>query len=70
MAKKENESIAQSLGKLEKIIEWFDDQSEVDVEEGLKQVREGAVLVKDLRARLKEVENEFVEVKKSLESEE
>lgn len=70
MAKKENESIAQSLGKLEKIIAWFDDQSEVDVEEGLKQVREGAVLVKDLRARLKEVENEFVEVKKALESEE
>lgn len=69
MVKKEQETIAQSLGKLEKIIEWFDEQSDVEVEEGLKRVREGAVLVKDLRARLKEVENEFVELKKSLDEE-
>ena len=63
----EKETIAQSLGKLEKIIEWFDEQSEVQVEEGLKRVREGAVLIKNLRGRLKEVENEFQELKKDLE---
>lgn len=68
MKKDEKETISQSLGKLEKIIEWFDEQSEVQVEEGLKKVREGAVLIKDLRGRLKEVENDFQELKKDLDS--
>ena len=70
MKKDDKETIAQSLGKLEKIIEWFDEQSEVQVEEGLKRVREGAVLIKDLRGRLKEVENQFQELKKDLDSDE
>ena len=58
--------ISQSLEKLEAIVRWLDEQDQVDVQEGLKRVREGAVLVKDLRARLKEVENEFEEVKRDL----
>ena len=70
MKKDDKETIAQSLGKLEKIIEWFDEQSEVQVEEGLKRVREGAVLIKDLRGRLKEVENQFQELKKDLDGDE
>lgn len=70
MKKEEKETISRSLGKLEKIIEWFDEQSEVQVEEGLKKVREGAVLIKDLRGRLKEVENEFQELKKDLNDDE
>lgn len=65
--KKENkEPINASLDKLEKIIQWFDEQEQVDVQEGLTRVREGAVLVKELRARLKSVENEFQELKKDL----
>ncbi len=70
MKKDDKETISQSLGKLEKIIEWFDEQSEVQVEEGLKRVREGAVLIKNLRGRLKEVENEFEELKKDLDGDE
>lgn len=66
---KNKESVAQSLTKLDRIVSWFDEQENVDVEEGLKKVAEGAVLVKELRTRLKEVENEFQEVKRSLESE-
>ncbi len=66
----EKDSISQSLSHLEKIIEWFDKQSEVQVEEGLKKVKEGAVVIKDLRGRLKEVENEFIELKKELASDE
>lgn len=61
------EGITESIAKLEKIVAWLDEQDQVDVEEGLKRVREGAVLVKQLRARLKEVENEFREVKEELE---
>lgn len=62
------EKISHSLEQLEKIVRWFDEQDQVDVEEGLLRVRQGAVLVKELRARLKEVENEFEEVKKDLAS--
>ena len=70
MPKKESkENVAASLTKLESIVRWFDDQDQVDVEEGLKKVREGAALVKALRTRLKEVENEFQEVKRELDGE-
>lgn len=66
--KKNEQSISHSLSRLESIVEWFDEQEQVDVEEGLKRVREGAVLIKDLKARLKDVENEFKEVKEELET--
>lgn len=63
------ESIGQSLKKLEDVLAWFDGQTEVDVEEGLKRVRQGAQLVAELRERLKDVENEFQTVKATLQEE-
>lgn len=60
--------IQQSLSKLEDIVAWFEHQKDIDVEEGLKKVREGAVLVKDLKTKLKKVENEFEEIRKDLET--
>ena len=59
--------ITDSLQRLETIVEWFDTQEEVDVEEGLTKVKEGVALIKDLNARIKNVENEFEEIKKELE---
>ena len=67
MVKKKENNIGESLDKLEKIVAWFDEQEQVRVGEGLGKVKEGAVLVKALRASLKEVENEFKEIKKDLE---
>lgn len=64
MTKKIN--IKEKLGKLEEIASWFEKQKDVDVEEGLKRVKEGNVLIKELRERLAEVENEFEELKKDL----
>jgi exodeoxyribonuclease VII small subunit len=70
MPKKEpKENIAQSLEKLEKVVAWFDEQDQVDVEQGLIKVREGVALVKELKTRLKAVENEFQELKKDLNEE-
>lgn len=65
MPKKEK-SINESINRLEDIVGWFDEQEDVDVEEGLKKVKAGASLIKDLKSCLKEVENEFEEVKKDL----
>ncbi len=64
--KKDKKEIGTKLGKLEAIVAWFEAQEEVDVEEGLKRVREGAALVKDLKERMKGIENEFEEIKKDL----
>lgn len=62
-------SLGESLKKLETIVTWFDNQEEVDVEQGLEKVKEGVELIKASKARLKEVENEFEVVKKELEKE-
>ncbi len=59
-----------SLIKLEEIINWFDEQKEVDIEGGLGKVKEGVALIKSSRQRLKKLSNEFEEVKKELEESE
>ena len=63
------ESLSESIKRLEGIVEWFESQEEVDVEKGLEKFKEGAALVKASRDRLKEIENEFREVEKTLETE-
>ncbi len=60
-------NLSEQLHKLQTIAEWFDDQTEVDVEEGLKKVKEAAGLIKSSQERLKEIENEFVDIKKEIE---
>lgn len=69
MENKENKTnLNESLQKLEEITKWFDSREEVDIEAGLKKVKEGAVLIEESKKRLKEIENEFEEVKKTMES--
>lgn len=63
--KKEN--LTQSLKELENIVNWFEDQEEVDIEEALQKVKQGAALIKSSKKRLSEIENEFQEVQESLE---
>lgn len=55
------------LKELAEISQWFDEQNEVDIEEGLKKVRKGAELIKASKKRLTEVENEFREIQKEIE---
>jgi exonuclease VII small subunit len=55
-----------SLKRLTEITEWFDNQEEIDVEEGLSKVKEAVSLIKASKERLKKVENEFEEIKKEL----
>jgi exonuclease VII small subunit len=60
------DTIREQLKELEDIAAWFEKESDFDVEEGLKKVKEGAVLVKKLKDRIKEVENEFQELEADL----
>lgn len=60
------ENLNETLKKLAGIVSWFEDQTELDVEKGLEYVKEGALLIKSSRERLSEIENEFKEIKKSI----
>ena len=55
--------------RLAEITDWFEDQEEIDVEEGLEKVKEAAALIKVSKERLRVVENEFEEIKKEIEPE-
>ncbi|OGZ84772.1 MAG: hypothetical protein A2599_03460 [Candidatus Staskawiczbacteria bacterium RIFOXYD1_FULL_39_28] len=65
----ENNNLKSSLKKLEEISNWFNDQEEIDVEEGLKKVKEAVGLIKTSKERLREIENEFEEIKKEMDAE-
>lgn len=58
-----------NLKKLAEITEWFDNQEEIDAEEGLNKVKEAVLLIKSSKERLKQIENEFEEIKKEIDSE-
>jgi len=64
---KDKKNMQSSIKKLEDIVEWFEARENVDVEEGLKKVKEGSTLIKDLKIRLKKAENEFEDIKKEME---
>lgn len=66
--KKEKNNLNSNLKGIAKIVEWFESQEELDIEEGLKKAKEAAELIKETKAMLKKSENEFEEIKKDLDS--
>jgi exonuclease VII small subunit len=66
MMKQQDLSIKDNLKKLSQITEWFEKQGEVDVEEGLNKIKEATTLIKESKERLKQVENEFEEIKRQV----
>jgi len=66
MTKKENNNLGELIDALSKISDWFESQEEIDIEIGLKKIKEATSLIKESKKRLKEVENEFKEIKKEL----
>ncbi len=63
-------NLSSNLKRLSEITDWFEGQEEIDIEEGLKKVKEAAALIKASRERLKTIENEFEEIKKEVDIEE
>ena len=53
----------ESVNKLEEINTWFQNE-DIDLDEGLYNLKAGNELIKKCRIRLKEVENEFIKIKK------
>ncbi len=63
-------NLKESLARLDTIVSWFGAQQDVDVEAGLEKVREGANLVKECKARLVEIKNEFEQIQRDAETSE
>ena len=63
------EDLNKNIKRLEEIAEWFSQQKEVDLEQGLKLIKESAELIKTSNKRLKEVDNKFQEIKRDIEQE-
>lgn len=68
--KPKEENLNENLKRLSEIADWFNNMGEIDVEEGLKRVKEASTLIKSSKQRLKEIENEFEEIKKDINIEE
>lgn len=68
MAEKKD-NLNDNLKKLSQIVDWFEAEEEVDVEEGLHKVKEASRIIKQSKKRLKEIENEFEEIKKEVDGE-
>ena len=66
----DTKNLNDNLKRLAEITEWFDNQEEIDIEEGLKKVKEAVGLIKASKERLKTIENEFKEIKKEIDIEE
>ena len=64
--KKSTKTLKEDLENLSKITDWFENQAEIDVEEGLKKVKEAVVLIRASKKRLKDIENEFKEIQKEV----
>ncbi|MFM2424234.1 MAG: hypothetical protein RLZZ70_625, partial [Candidatus Parcubacteria bacterium] len=68
--KKQEINLTESLAELQTIVGWFETQENVDVEIGLEKVRAAAKLIKDSKTRLAQIENEFHEIEKDMQTEE
>lgn len=56
-------NFTKSIKELEEINRWFQ-SGDINLEEGLAKFRHGLELIKKCRKRLKQVENEFTEIRK------
>ncbi len=63
----EKNNLKSNLKKLSLIAEWFENQEEVDVEEGLKKVKEAVTIFKETKKQFSDIENQFEEIKKEIE---
>jgi len=65
--KQDKKSLKQHLKDINSILQWFEAQEELDVEEALEKIKKASDLIKESRERLTDVENEFKEIKKDIE---
>ncbi len=68
-SKKSDQTTADLMLELESIVAWFE-QDDLDVDAALKKFERGVEVARDLKTRLKEVENKVVKIQSSFGNEE
>jgi exodeoxyribonuclease VII small subunit len=66
MSKKTTNNLKDNLKKLGEIVSWFESEEDLDLEKALDQVKLGTELIKESKEKLKDIENQFKEIKKGL----
>ncbi len=61
-------NLKDQLKEISEILTWFDSQEELDVEAALEKITKAGDLIKSSKQRLVEIENQFQEIKKGVES--
>ena len=67
MKKIPEHNLTKNLKRLSQIADWFDSQDEIDIEESMGKIKEAIALIAESKKKLKEIENEFEEIKKDME---
>jgi exonuclease VII small subunit len=60
-------NLKEVLVELEKIVSWFENQKDLDLEEGLEKVKIAMNYLKEAKSKLKDIENEFKKIKSEAE---
>lgn len=63
MAQDTKFDFAKAVSEIEEINQWFQNE-EIDLDIGLEKFKRGLDLIKKCRTRLRQVENEFIDIKK------
>ncbi len=67
MAKiKEDKNLNEYLKEIGNITEWFNSQTEIDLEEAMKKVSEAGELITKSKEKLADVENSFQKIEKEI----
>lgn len=67
MAKiKEDKNLNEYLKEISNITEWFNNQTEIDLEEAIKKVQEANELITKSKEKLGDVENSFQKIEKEI----
>ncbi len=67
MAKiKEDKNLNEYLKEISNITEWFNNQTEIDLEEAIKKVEEANELITKSKEKLGDVENSFQKIEKEI----
>jgi len=67
--KSSSNSIKEEFKKLQNIVEWFEKQTDLDIDLALENMRVATAIIKNLNQQLKYAENEFLDLQKELEAE-
>lgn len=63
-----DQNFSQNFRQLQQIAAWFDQQRELDVEEGMAKAKLAAELIQRCSRRLNQLENEFIHIKQELDA--